>query len=92
MAKLVKKKKKKKLGSLRGSGGGSGVETSSLRPKFVEKRPPCGDNCPNHNPIRKALMVIQKAEDYEKTWDQAFTEAYNIFAQTQPFPSVCGRV
>ncbi|MBD3258741.1 FAD-dependent oxidoreductase, partial [candidate division GN15 bacterium] len=45
-----------------------------------------------HNQIRKMLMTIQKAEDYEKTWDQAFEEAYYIFAETQPFPSVCGRV
>lgn len=91
MAKLVKKKKKG-LSSLRSSGGGSAVETSPLRPKFVEKRPPCGDNCPNHNQIRKMLMIIQKAEAYEKPWDQAFEEAYHVFAETQPFPSVCGRV
>lgn len=91
MAKVVKKKKKG-LKSLRGGGGGSGVETSSLRPKFVEKRPPCGDNCPNHNQIRKALLLVQKAEDYEKPLDQAIGEAFDVFLETTPFPSVCGRV
>ena len=58
---MVKKvvKKKKGLKSLRGSGGGSGVETSPLRPKFVEKLPPCIHNCPNHNKIREILMIIK---------------------------------
>ncbi|RKX31204.1 MAG: hypothetical protein DRP46_03890, partial [Candidatus Zixiibacteriota bacterium] len=91
MAKIVKKKKKG-LRSLRSSSGGSGVETSPYRPKFVEKRPPCGDNCPNHNPIRKMLITIQKAEDYGKSYDQAFEEAFYIFMEKTPFPSVCGRV
>ncbi len=90
MAKVVKKKKKG-LKSLRSSGGSS-VETSPLRPQWVEKRPPCGDNCPNHNQIRKMLVTIQKAEAYEKPYDQAFEEAFQIFAETTPFPSVCGRI
>ncbi len=92
MGLLKKPSKKKKLGTLRGSGAGSGVETSPLRPKFVEKRPPCGDNCPNHNQIRKALMIVQKAEDYEKPYEQAFEEAFYTFLETTPFPAVCGRV
>jgi NADPH-dependent glutamate synthase beta subunit-like oxidoreductase len=90
MAKLVKKKKKKKR-SFSG-GAGSSVETSPLRPQFIEKRPPCADNCPNHNQIRKMLMTIHKAEDFEKPYDQAFEEAWHIFLETTPFPSTCGRV
>ena len=86
------KKKKKPLKTLRSAGGGSGIESSPLRPKFVEKRPPCGDNCPNHNQIRKMLMTISKAEDWGKPLDQAYEEAFNIFLETTPFPSVCGRV
>jgi len=91
MAKIVKKKKKG-LKSLRSAGGGSGVETSPLRPKGIEKRPPCGSGCPNHNPIRKMLMTIQRAEDLKKPYDQAFEEAFYIFMEKTPFPSVCGRV
>ena len=92
MAKIVKKKKglKGRLGS-RGSAG-TGRETSDLRPYFVEKEPPCIDKCPNHNQIRKALMLISKAEDYEKSYDQAFEEAFDVWMETSPFPSVCGRV
>lgn len=90
MAKLVKKKKKGRRSY--SSSGGSSVETSPLRPQFVEKRPPCSDNCPNHNNIREMLMTIQKAEELEKSYDQAFEEAWHIFSETTPFPSVCGRV
>jgi len=54
--------------------------------------PPCGDRCPNHNQIRKALMTVSKAEDYGKTPEQAFEEAAYIFLETTPFPAVCGRV
>lgn len=84
------KKKKKKRG-LRASSG-SGVETSSLRPVYISKAPPCGKRCPNHNKIRKALMTVSKAEDFGKTADQAFEEAALTFLETTPFPSVCGRV
>lgn len=86
------KKKVKKRGMRSFSAGGSGVETSPLRPKYVPKKPPCGDRCPNHNMIRKALMTVSKAEDYGKTLEQAYTEAAYLFLETTPFPAVCGRV
>ncbi|MFH1373619.1 MAG: NAD(P)-binding protein [bacterium] len=91
MAKVVKKKKKK-LGGLSRGTGTSGVEMSSLRPQLIEKKPPCGHTCPNHNKIRKALMTISRAEDFEKTYEQALEEAWQIWMETSPFPSVCGRV
>ncbi len=92
MAKLVKKKKKKKLGGLSRGASAGGAEQSDLRPYLVEKKPPCINACPNSNQIRKALMVIHKAEDYGKTIDEAFEEAFHIWMETSPFPSVCGRV
>lgn len=91
MAKVVKRKKKGLKGISR-SAGASGVETSSLRPVFVEKMPPCINNCPNHNRIREILMAVSRAEDLGKTYDQAMEEAWRIFLETTPFPSVCGRV
>ena len=90
MAKLVKKKKKRKLS--RFSAGSTGKIESPLRPYGVIKRPPCGTACPNHNPIRAMLFIILKAEDYEKSYDQAFEEAFYIFLEKTPFPSICGRV
>jgi NADPH-dependent glutamate synthase beta subunit-like oxidoreductase/Pyruvate/2-oxoacid:ferredoxin oxidoreductase delta subunit len=91
MVKIVKKKKKglRKLG---GAAASSGVETSILRPVFVEKLPPCIDSCPNSNQIRKFLMTISKAEEYGKTNEEALEEAFHIAMETTPFPSVCGRV
>jgi len=91
MPKVVKKKKLG-LKSLRSAGGASSVETSPYRPKFVEKMPPCIDGCPNHNKIREMIMTISLAEKHEKPLDQALEEAFYIFAETTPFPSVCGRV
>jgi NADPH-dependent glutamate synthase beta subunit-like oxidoreductase len=91
MAKVVKKAKTKKLG-MRGTIGGAGSAGSSLRPKFVEKLPPCVCTCPNNNAIREMLMTISKAEERGKSNDQAFEEAFYIFMETTPFPSVCGRV
>ena len=92
MAKLVKKKKKKGLSGISRGTGSSGMEMSSLRPHLIPKKPPCILNCPNDNPIRKALMTVSKAEEYEKTYEQALEEAWYIWMEKSPFPSVCGRV
>ena len=92
MAKLVKKKKKG-LGGLRGSSaGGSSLETSSLRPVFVEKTPPCANNCPSGNKIREVITTISQSEGAERTNHESFEEAWNILTETSPFPSACGRV
>jgi NADPH-dependent glutamate synthase beta subunit-like oxidoreductase/Pyruvate/2-oxoacid:ferredoxin oxidoreductase delta subunit len=91
MPKKVVKKKKRGLGGMRSSGGSSRAQ-STERPEMVEKTPPCTNGCPNNNRIRKMLMTISKAEDYEKSQDEVFEEAFHIFAETTPFPSVCGRV
>jgi len=91
MAKVVKKKKKK-LGAGRPGGGPATRETSNLRPQFVPKRPPCMSTCPNHVPIRKALMTIAKTEDMGRTYDESFEQAWEIVTERNPIPSVCGRV
>lgn len=92
MVKKVVKKKKKGLKGLRSASTGFGAQGSTERPQMVEKTPPCRDGCPNHNRIRKMLMTISRAEHNEITYEQAFEEAFHIFAETTPFPSVCGRV
>ncbi|MHC4180847.1 MAG: FAD-dependent oxidoreductase, partial [Planctomycetota bacterium] len=86
----VAKKKKRGLKSLGSSSAGS--QTSTLRPMFAEKRPPCVATCPNHNAVREMLTKIMKAKDFEKPYEQAFEEAFQVFMETTPFPSVCGRV
>jgi NADPH-dependent glutamate synthase beta subunit-like oxidoreductase len=91
---MVKKvvKKKKGLKGLRSVGGGSGMQGSTERPHMVEKTPPCMEGCPNHNRIREMLMIISKAEDDHIPYEQALEDAFHVFAETTPFPSVCGRV
>lgn len=88
--KKTKKKKRKRDYSASGSSGGR--EQSPLRPKHVTKKPPCQDTCPSGNRIRDWLTTIAQAERLEKPKDQAFTEAWESYTDTSPFPSVCGRV
>ncbi|MCK5652521.1 MAG: NAD(P)-binding protein, partial [Gemmatimonadetes bacterium] len=91
MAKIVKKKKKK-LGKRSFSGGGGGREQSPLRPKHVEKKPPCSHTCPSGNDIRGFITTIAQAEKLGKSPEQAMEEAWFIYTDTSPFPGVCGRV
>jgi NADPH-dependent glutamate synthase beta subunit-like oxidoreductase/Pyruvate/2-oxoacid:ferredoxin oxidoreductase delta subunit len=92
MAKIVKKKKKG-LGGLRGSSiGGSSLESSPLRPVFVEKTAPCKNNCPSGNKIREIITTISQSEGAGRTNHESFEKAWNILTETSPFPSVCGRV
>jgi NADPH-dependent glutamate synthase beta subunit-like oxidoreductase len=89
MAKIVKKKKK--LG-VRSFSGGGGREQSPLRPKHTEKKPPCTHTCPSGNLIRGFITTLADAEKLGKTREQALEEAWFIYTNTSPFPSVCGRV
>ena len=86
------KKKKKKFGAGRFSSSAGSRELGPLRPKNVEKKPPCQDTCPSGNHVREFLTTIAQAEKYGKTEEQAFEEAFYIYAETSPFPMVCGRV
>jgi len=92
MAKLVKKKKKKKLGLGRVSAAPDGRETSPYRPKFVPKAPPCSDQCPNANDIRKAIRTIAETEDRDRTYEESFKAAWRIITDRNPLPATCGRV
>jgi len=87
----VVKKKKKSFGT-RGLGAGGGREQSHLRPRHVEKKPPCRDTCPSGNRIREFLTTIAHAEREGRSVEQAFTNAWEIYTDTSPFPSICGRV
>ena len=75
----------------RGAGAGA-REQSPLRPVLVEKRPPCSDACPGGNRIRECLTTLAQAESKGRTREQALALAWEIIAETSPFPAVCGRV
>ncbi len=86
------KKKKKSSGFGQVSSSASSREQSPLRPKYVEKMPPCIDTCPSGNQIRKFITTIAQAEKLGKSVDQAFEDAWLTYTDTSPFPAVCGRV
>ncbi|MFN3305565.1 MAG: NAD(P)-binding protein, partial [Candidatus Kapaibacteriota bacterium] len=87
------KKDKKPLGKIRGtSTGTSGVETSPLRPTHVPKIAPCRSGCPNGTKIREVLLAIAQTEDRGRTYDESYKLAFEILAERNPFPAVCGRV
>jgi NADPH-dependent glutamate synthase beta subunit-like oxidoreductase len=92
---LLKKKDKKKSGKMSArlaSGGASGSQISPLRPRYVEQLPPCTGHCPSGNDIRGWLMVISLREKLGLSLDEACEKAWRIEMETNPFPSVMGRV
>jgi|APSaa5957512622_1039677.scaffolds.fasta_scaffold04123_6 NADPH-dependent glutamate synthase beta subunit-like oxidoreductase/Pyruvate/2-oxoacid:ferredoxin oxidoreductase delta subunit len=90
---MAVKKKKKKRGLSGGAfSSGTSREQSPLRPRNVEKMPPCRDTCPSGNHIREFVTAIAHAESLGKSIDQAYQDAWEIYTDTSPFPAVCGRV
>ena len=87
MALKKTKKKKKRFG-----GTSRAREQSPLRPRHVEKMPPCRLGCPSGNDIRSFVTTIAQAERIGKSMDAAYEQAWHIYTDTSPFPSVCGRV
>ncbi len=89
----VVKKKKKKLGAGRTGGGApSSGEHSSLRPRYVEKTPPCTDGCPAGNAIRRAIIRLGQGEKFGRSFEESLDLAFYDFTESTPFPAVCGRV
>lgn len=88
---LLKKNKKKKK-PLRTLGGAASTAQSSLRPRQVLKAAPCGVACPSGTKIRQWLQAIAQREKLGLNQDEAFEKAWNILVDTNPFPSVMGRV
>jgi NADPH-dependent glutamate synthase beta subunit-like oxidoreductase len=90
---MVKKTvKKKRFGDGAFAATSRSREQSPLRPKHVEKKPPCRDTCPSGNHIREFVTCLAKAERLGRSPDQALEEAWYIYTDTSPFPAVCGRV
>ncbi len=86
---LIKKNKKKKALTIRGS---AGAEQSPYRPQAVEKFPPCIKACPSGNDIRGWLTVIAQREKTGLSIEDACDQAWLLEMETNPMPSVMGRV
>jgi NADPH-dependent glutamate synthase beta subunit-like oxidoreductase/Pyruvate/2-oxoacid:ferredoxin oxidoreductase delta subunit len=93
---LLKKKDKtsggKMASRLSGGGGGAGSQISPLRPRYAESLPPCTGTCPSGNDIRGWLTVLNIREKLGLSLDEAAEQAWYIEMETNPFPSVMGRV
>ncbi len=76
---------------IKGAATGSG-DVSPLRPRYVEKTPPCAAHCPNHSQVREWLMVIAQHEAYHRTPAQAFELAWRKVTEVNPFPASEARV
>jgi NADPH-dependent glutamate synthase beta subunit-like oxidoreductase len=85
-------KKVRKLGGGGGSDMAGGRTTSSARPQFVTKTPPCTNGCPNATDVRQVLTTIAQAEALGKSADTAFEEAFRLIAERNPMPATTGRV
>jgi NADPH-dependent glutamate synthase beta subunit-like oxidoreductase/Pyruvate/2-oxoacid:ferredoxin oxidoreductase delta subunit len=70
----------------------AGAEISPLRPRYSEKTPPCVSHCPNEADIRDWIVTIAQADAYGRTSEQALELAWNMIADRNPFPAICGRV
>ncbi len=91
MAKIVKKKKRK-LGA-RGGVSSGGAEQSPLRPYNEEKRAPCGlGGCPNANPIRKVMRIINDYDFKGRSEDETWQECFQVFSDTTALPATMGRI
>jgi NADPH-dependent glutamate synthase beta subunit-like oxidoreductase/Pyruvate/2-oxoacid:ferredoxin oxidoreductase delta subunit len=70
----------------------TGGEISPLRPRYIEKAPPCRGGCPSGADIRAWLTTIAQAEAYGRSNEEAYAKAWGIITDRNPFPAVCGRV
>ncbi len=73
-------------------GGSGATQVSSLRPIQVEKLAPCIHHCPSGNDIRGWLTTIALREKLGYSLEEAYTRAWNLEVETNPFPAVMGRV
>ncbi len=86
---IVVRKIKRKIGLRR---GGRGTQTSTQRPQYNLKTPPCINACPSSEDIRGYLVKIAQTENYDWSYDESFNEAWHTITDKNPFPAVMGRV
>jgi len=91
MAQVVKKKKKKLGGRATGSST-SGKKVTPLRPYCNPQTPPCIPGCPIGNDARGAVAFVGTTEACGRTPEQSFEQGFQIFARTNPFPAITGRL
>ena len=86
---LLKKKKNKKKMRM---GGAAASQQSTQRPVQLEKLAPCVANCPSGTDIRGWMTIIAEREKTGLSEEEAYTKAWLRLVETNPFPSMMGRV
>jgi len=66
--------------------------TPVYRPQQVEKTAPCQTGCANCGDIRGWIGTISQRAKTGLSREQAFTKAWQIITEVNPFPSALGRV
>jgi NADPH-dependent glutamate synthase beta subunit-like oxidoreductase len=66
--------------------------TPAFRPRQVEKTAPCQTGCPNCGDIRGWIGTVAQREKTGLSLEEAYTRAWRMIADVNPFPSVLGRV
>ncbi|MHB1679186.1 MAG: NAD(P)-binding protein [bacterium] len=87
---MLELKKVKK--PLKVSSSGGGTQQSPFRPKYVEKKAPCMDTCPNGTKVRDYIQFIAQSESYERPIEESLKEAFYMLTESNPLPSTTGRV
>jgi 2-oxoacid:acceptor oxidoreductase delta subunit (pyruvate/2-ketoisovalerate family) len=54
-----------------------------LKPRYINKTPPCNEACPAGNDIEGFMVLTREGK---------FREAWELIKEENPFPGVCGRV
>ena len=54
-----------------------------LKPRYLDKVPPCNQGCPAGNDVETFIRLAQ---------EKKYVEAWRVLKQENPFPKVCGRV
>ena len=62
------------------------------KPAQAAKTAPCSCGCPNGTDVRGWIGIIAQRRKTKLSLDEAYTQAWNIIAAVNPFPSVMGRV
>jgi len=75
-----------------GSSGDSPRITPSFQPTQSHQRAPCQEGCPNCGDIRGWIGTIAQHSKLGLSREEAFSQAWGIIADVNPFPAVLGRV
>lgn len=73
-------------------GGGSALGAALIRPRQVEKRPPCSGSCLGGGDTRGWISVVAQRRQLGLSDHEAYRRAWNLLSAVNPFPATLGRI